>query len=106
MVKRASVSERKDMDAKTPIKCAAGMGEIREETWVDGNGDVCRYNLAFICFGLFAGDNGRVLGYDTAHGRAHRHFAGAVTYIDAIRYEDLLNRFILEVAELRERKRL
>jgi hypothetical protein len=63
------------------IRCVTGDGLIREEVWKDAGGNVFRYNLAFINFHLFAGDNGRVLGYDTAHGQAHRHFAGTVEVI-------------------------
>ena len=41
----------------------------------------------------FAGDNGRVLGYDNAHGRRHRHFLGVETDVPSMRYEDLLRLF-------------
>jgi hypothetical protein len=67
---------------------------------------VVRYNLAFINFHLFAGDHGRVLGYDTAHGQVHRHFAGAVEAIEPAGYDDILERFIGEVNELRTRRKL
>jgi hypothetical protein len=55
---------------------------------------------------LFAGDHGRVLGYDTAHGIAHRHFAGTVEQIEPAVYRDILERFIAEVGELRTRRKL
>ena len=55
-------------DEIAAIGCAAGDGLIREEVWKDSSGRIVRYNLAFINFHLFAEDNGRVLGYDTAHG--------------------------------------
>ena len=93
-------------DESSPIRCAAGMGELREETWVNGTGRVVRYNLAFICFGLYAGDNGRVLGYDTAHGRLHRHFAGEIKDVEAASYEEILERFLAEVSELKQRRNL
>jgi len=40
---------------------------------VDAKGKVVRYNLAYINHDIFQRDNGRVLGYDNAHGTHHRH---------------------------------
>jgi hypothetical protein len=93
-------------DEFAAIGCVAGDGSIREEVWKDAAGRVVRYNLAFINFHLFAGDHGRVLGYDTAHGQVHRHFAGAVEAIEPAGYDDILKRFIGEVNELRTRRKL
>jgi hypothetical protein len=93
-------------DEVAAVGCIAGDGLIREEVWKDAAGRVVRYNLAFINFHLFAKDNGRVLGYDTAHGRAHRHFAGSIAEIEPAEYSDILERFIAEVNELRSQKKL
>jgi hypothetical protein len=93
-------------DEVATIGCVAGDGLIREEVWEDTAGQVVRYNLAFINFHLFKRDNGRVLGYDTAHGHAHRHFAGSVEEIKPAGYGDILDRFIAEVGELRLRRKL
>ena len=93
-------------DEIASIGCAAGDGLIREEVWKDSSGRIVRYNLAFINFHLFAEDNGRVLGYDTAHGPAHRHFAVTVEEIKPAGYGDILERFIAEVNELRTRRKL
>ena len=38
---------------------------------------------------LFQGDNGRVLGYDNAHGYHHKHFRGVVTPMDYESFEDI-----------------
>ena len=46
---------------------------LRREIWVDGPGRVVRYNLAYINHLIYAGDHGRVLGYDSTHGCHHRH---------------------------------
>lgn len=46
--------------------------------WGDDNGNVTRYNLAYINHNLFAGDNGRIIGFDNAHGYHHRHYYGKV----------------------------
>ena len=63
-----------------------------------------KYNLAFINHVLCARDNGRVLGYDNNHGDHHRHFAGAEEKFAFISYEKLLERFLNEVRELRQKK--
>jgi hypothetical protein len=97
---------KKVTDEVAVIGCAAGEGLIREEVWKDAAGRVVRYNLAFINFHLFARDNGRVLGYDTAHGNAHRHFAGTVEDIEPAEYSEVLEHFIGEVNQLRTRRSL
>jgi hypothetical protein len=45
-------------------------------------------------------DNGRVVGYDNAHGHGHRHFMGRVEPAEFSTYEDLNRRFLEEVQEL------
>lgn len=54
-------------------------GIIREEVFQDSQGRIAKYNLAFIHFGLCTVDNGRVLGYDNAHGTHERHLDGKGT---------------------------
>jgi hypothetical protein len=93
-------------DEIAAIRCAAGDGLIREEVWNDAAGRIVRYNLAFINFHLFAGDNGRVLGYDTAHGALHRHFSGTVEDIEPAAFTDIRKRFIAEVDALKTRRKL
>lgn len=93
-------------DEVAAIRCAAGDGLIREEVWRDESGRVVRYNLAFINHHLFAGDNGRVLGYDTAHGHVHRHFAGTFEDIEPATYSEVFERFLFEVTELRKQRKL
>jgi hypothetical protein len=79
---------------------------IREEVWKDADGNVVRFNLAFINYHLFAGDNGRVLGYDSAHGQPHRHFAGTVESIEPAPYRAIYRRFMSEAGQLRRRRSL
>ena len=68
MAKR--VRTRKAVDEIDQVRCKSGSyGVIREEVYVDDTGAVVKYNLVFIHFGLCQQDNGRVLGYDNAHGR-------------------------------------
>ena len=70
---------KKVVDEVHAISARRGNGKVRVETWVDKAGNVVRYNLAYINHSIFAGDNGRVLGYDSQHGRHHRHYLGTVT---------------------------
>lgn len=66
---------------------------LRRELWVDRNGRVVRYNLAYINHLIYAGDYGRVLGYDSAHGRHHRHYKGRVTEVQFENFEQIQTRF-------------
>lgn len=77
------------------------MGTLREEMWLDENGHVVRYNLAFINHLVFSGDNGRVVGYDNAHGRHERHFMGKVKPYRFTSYDELTERFLKDVEEYR-----
>ena len=93
-------------DEAVPVRCVAGDGLIREEVWKDVEGNVVRFNLAFINFHLYPRDHGRVLGYDSAHGYPHRHFAGVVDRIEPAHYGVIYRRFMKEVDRLREQKSL
>lgn len=54
---------------------------------------VISYALAYINPNIFAGDNGRVLGYDNSHDYSHRHFFGVVTPVSFTNYEALYDQF-------------
>ena len=95
-------SLRKVVDEVTQVRCAVGRGLIREEVWIDGDGQVQRYNLAFINHFLVREDNGRVLGYDNGHGYHHRHFKGETKPFEYAGYDKLMARFLGEVRVLRE----
>jgi hypothetical protein len=97
-------SLRKIVDDVTLVSCASGPGIIRTEVWEDATGKVARYNLAFVNHFLYPRDNGRVLGYDNAHGTHHRHFFGKVESVSVATYEEATRRFYAEVRELRKRK--
>jgi hypothetical protein len=74
--------DRKVIDESHKISDRRGNGQLRREVWVDEQGCVTRYNLAYINHGLHQGDNGRVVGYDNQHGYHHRHYFGNVESID------------------------
>ena len=73
---------------------------LKEEVWQDEDGTVVRYSLAYLDPRICGVDNGRVLGYDNAHGYHHRHFMGQVEHVEFRTYGDLNHRFFKEVQEL------
>ena len=97
-------SLRKIVDEHAPVRCVSGPGMIRVEVWEDETGNVIRYNLAFINHFLYPRDNGRVLGYDNAHGEHHRHYFGTVEAVAVASYAEATRLFRDEVKELRKRR--
>ena len=84
---------RKAVDERFYLSSAKGGGLLRREIWVDRRGRVVRYNLAYINHLVYAGDDGRVLGYDSAHGYHHRHYRGKVTTVRFESFEQIETRF-------------
>jgi hypothetical protein len=81
------------------LKPKSGGGLLSYEVWGfrnKGKTVVTRYSLAYINHILYAGDNGRVLGFDNAHDYHHRHFMGKVEAVQFDTYEATLERFQLE----------
>lgn len=95
-----SATLKKITDVEIDVQCSHGRGIIREEAWQDATGKVVRYNLAFISHFICQKDNGRVLGYDSAHGHHHRHFMGRVEEFKFVSYAELADMFFHEVAEI------
>jgi hypothetical protein len=91
---------RKVVDDRLYLSKANGGGMLRREIWADRDGRVARYNLAYINPLLYAGDNGRVLGYDSAHGTHHRHFKGETVPVNFKRFERIEARFQKEWTRL------
>jgi len=91
----------KDTDYETRFRCASGIGILREEVWVDADGEIVRYNLAFLMPAKSKVDKGRVLGYDNAHGPHERHFGGVVQPFAFKSYRATARRFFREVQQLR-----
>ncbi len=78
------------------LKPKSGGGILSYEVWGyqdQGRTVVTRYNLAYLNHAIFAGDNGRVLGFDNAHGYHHRHYMGQVEPVEFLSYEATLERF-------------
>lgn len=88
------MADTKIIDESHMISDKRGNGKLRREIWVDSvTGKVARYNLAYINHKLYAGDNGRVVGYDNAHDGHHRHYFGVVEPVDFVSFEDIEERF-------------
>lgn len=75
-------------------------GGYLKETVQTLRGEVIGYALAYINPTLTAIDNGRVLGYDNAHGYHHRHFMGEETAVAYTSFDELVSRFEAEVYQL------
>jgi hypothetical protein len=96
------MAETKLIDRLDRITRKRGNGVLRREVWIDDvTGIVTRYNLAYINHIIFAGDNGRVLGFDNKHGLNHRHFKGTVEEVYFESFEAVEQRFEDEWLALR-----
>jgi len=91
---------RKVVDERFYLSKANGGGVLRREIWVDRHNRVVRYNLAYINPLIYAGDNGRVLGYDLAHGHHHRHYRGKVAAVSFEGFGQIEARFQKEWSKL------
>jgi hypothetical protein len=85
------------------LKSKSGGGLLNYEVWgyvEKGRTVVIRYNLAYINHAIHQGDNGRVLGFDNAHGYHHRHYLGEVEAVEFVSYEATQERFQQEWLEI------
>ena len=81
------------------LKATSGGGLLSYEVWGYRHHRtivVTRYNLAWINHAIFTGDNGRVLGFDNAHGFHHRHRTGKVENVEFESFEATQERFTRE----------
>lgn len=87
------MAERKIRDERHKISNKRGNGQLRREIWEDELGNITRYNLAYINFHFYPGDNGRVIGFDNQHGYHHRHFMGKMESVEFVSFEEMENQF-------------
>ena len=90
------------VDESFRIHKKKGNGVVRRRVWVNAKDEVTRYSLAYINHNLFHGDNGRVLGYDNAHGYHHKHYMGMVEPIIFTSFDELEKKFEQEFEVLHE----
>ena len=79
-------------DVKIPSRLGGGILKERVIRELPSR-RVISYALAYINPMIYAGDHGRVLGYDNSHGFSHRHWCGQMSADVFTTYEDLYERF-------------
>lgn len=85
------------------LKPKSGGGMLSYAVWgyvEKGKTIITRYNIAYINIAIFQGDNGRVLGFDNAHGYHHRHYMGEVEAVKFVSFEATQQRFQKEWQEI------
>ena len=97
--------ERLFIDESFALHKSKGNGTIRRQIWHDDEKKVTRYSLAYINHHLFSGDNGRVLGYDNAHGYHHKHEMGTIVPTHFKIFADIEKQFQQELEVIREKIR-
>lgn len=70
---------------------------VRVQADYSRDGRLLRYALALIDTRRTGVDDGRIIGYDNAHGYHHRHCLGKVESIEFESYESIEKRFEAEV---------
>jgi hypothetical protein len=91
---------RKVVDERLYLSKSKGGGKLRREIWVNQQGEIVRYNLAYVNHMIYAGHNGRVLGYDSAHRVHHRHYKGKVEAVSFDGFKRIEARFEKEWSKL------
>lgn len=80
-------------DECTTLPKAKGNGQLIRRVNVNSDNVITRYSLAYINYNLCQVDNGRVLGYDNAHGYHHRHYMGRIEPVKFISFEQIEEEF-------------
>lgn len=75
---------------------------VRIQADYSRTGRLLRYSMVLVDTHNPSADNGRVLGYDNAHGHHHRHFLGKVEPMELESYESIEKRFEAEVRQYLE----
>ncbi len=100
MVRKKRQKFTKVVSEQFPINSKKGGGIIKIEAWENDSGEIVKYSMAYINHLIFAGDNGRVLGYDNTHNFHHKHyFAEIFEVTDFKSYLDLVERFEQSIKE-------
>ena len=98
------MSDKKVVDDSFTLSRKQGNGILRREVWVNRQGEVVRYNLAYINHEISQADNGRVVGYDNAHDFHHRHFMGKVSTVEFENFDAIEAQFEQDWIKFRRKK--
>ena len=98
------MSDKKVVDDSFTLSRKQGNGILRREVWVNRQGEVVRYNLAYINHEISQADNGRVVGYDNAHDFHHRHFMGKVSTVEFESFDAIEAQFEQDWIKFRRKK--
>lgn len=91
---------KKIVSEQFPVSPKRGGGILKIEAWENPKGEVVKYSMAYINHLIFSDDNGRVIGYDNAHGFHHKHYLGEISeVVNFVSYQDLVDRFEEEIKE-------
>jgi hypothetical protein len=74
---------------------------VRIQVDYSRTGSLLRYSLSLIDLSSSL-DNGRIVGYDNAHGQHHRHYFGRVDCVEFESYEKLESQFEAQVRQYLE----
>ena len=96
---KGKLRREKRIDQTSYLTGARFGSVLKYEAWFEG-GKVVKYSLAYVNPLISSVDNGRILGYDNAHGHHHRHFKGTVKEVNFEDYDALVSRFEEELREL------
>ncbi len=102
MVRKREIKHKfkKVVSEQFPVNPKRGGGLVKIEVWENDNREVVKYSMAYINHLIFAGDNGRVLGYDNTHNYHHKHYFGEISEVlDFVSYQELVDRFEQEIKE-------
>lgn len=91
--KKDDTNYHKVLDEHHVLKKKQGGGKLVLELYQSKEGKAETYRFAYINGAIFQGDNGRVLGYDNAHGEHHRHYFGEYQVIEFTSIEEIIVRF-------------
>ena len=82
-------------DVKIPKRLGGGiLKELVEQEAISGK--IVHYAFAYINPAIYAGDKGRVLGYDNSHGFPHKHYFGTRTPEPSMPWEEIREKFEIE----------
>lgn len=71
-----------------------GNGQLRIQYVKDpATGKIVTYSMAYINHAICSVDNGRVIGYDNAHGEHHKHDMGKYIPVEFESFEKTLEQF-------------